>query len=376
MGVLLAHLGSTGLLSVDGESAIKKKLEPQEQPTPIFVRALMTIGAWLSAAFLSVFIQVTIFDYSNESSLPMGLGYLVGAMLLRRVAKHFFFHQVALALLVTGFILALVGVADATGYSEETDLVVLTAAALAAITYFFYDDALQRFVMPLAAAIVAAVYLWDDASVAQHWRLNIYVGLELAAVILIFSNERRRARFLPLGYAMAVGVLFGLFSQTVWREEWSLDYLDSDQLLLAHVVLRLLVAAAGVLTIRWAACDMQPALSQSKAWLRNGAVWAALCVAVLLCIVAPPGVMFALLLMVLGRGSSQRRLEVLGVLALVVFLTDYYYSMATPFIDKARLLTGSGLALLAAWWLLTRLLPKTGEKPCAVSQPPSPPAQP
>lgn len=376
MRALLDHLRSRGLLNDDGMAAIAKKLAPQEPPPPAFVRVLVVLGAWFSATFFTVFILATFFRNQQENSLAMGVGYLAGATLLHRVARHFFFHQVALALLVAGFILALVGVGEQTSGALERDAVTATAIALAAALYVLYPDDLQRFMMPLAAAGVAAITLMDHPSDGQLWRLDVYAGLELAATVLIFTNVRLRARFLPLGYAMAAGALLALATHAVWREEAILRWLFGTNIAPFFLLLRLLAVAAGIWLIRWAACDIRPEPGLNNAWWRSKTVWAAVCAILLLGVLVPPGVLIALLLMVLGRGSAERRLEALGAVAFAGFLVDLYYNVDVGFLEKSLVLIASGVTTLCAWWVFTRSLPGKGGDPCAPSTPASPLPQP
>ena len=62
----------------------------------------------------------------------------------------------------------------------------------------------------------------------------------------------------------------------------------------------------------------------------------------------------ALFLLILGHATGRRSLEVLGLVALPVFLFLYYHDLQVPLLAKSGIVIASGLVLLALRFFLTR----------------------
>jgi hypothetical protein len=69
-----------------------------------------------------------------------------------------------------------------------------------------------------------------------------------------------------------------------------------------------------------------------------------------------PGVGPATAILIVGYANADRVLAGLGVLALLGYLSHYYYSLQATLLEKSALLAAAGIALLAArlairhWW--------------------------
>ena len=70
-----------------------------------------------------------------------------------------------------------------------------------------------------------------------------------------------------------------------------------------------------------------------------------------------PGLASALLILLLGFAAGNRLLAALGILSLLGFVTHFYYSLHATLLEKSGILAVTGLALLAAWFVLRRIAP-------------------
>lgn len=65
-----------------------------------------------------------------------------------------------------------------------------------------------------------------------------------------------------------------------------------------------------------------------------------------------PGLAPATLILLLGHANGNQVLSGLGVVALLGYLSFYYYSLEATLLHKSALMAATGLALLAARFLL------------------------
>ena len=67
----------------------------------------------------------------------------------------------------------------------------------------------------------------------------------------------------------------------------------------------------------------------------------------------------ALVILLLGFANGNRVLAGFGVLALLAYLSQYYYSLEITLLEKSAVLIATGIALLVLRLLLQRLWPET-----------------
>jgi uncharacterized membrane protein len=68
-----------------------------------------------------------------------------------------------------------------------------------------------------------------------------------------------------------------------------------------------------------------------------------------------PGLGPAAAMLVIGYANGNRVLAGLGIVALLGYLSHYYYSLQLTLLEKSALLAATGLTLLAARFLLRRI---------------------
>jgi uncharacterized membrane protein len=74
-----------------------------------------------------------------------------------------------------------------------------------------------------------------------------------------------------------------------------------------------------------------------------------------------PGIPVGLCIILLGYAHSNRVLTGLGIAALLLYISTYYYSLDQTLLVKSQALAVSGAALLMLRWLLLKLLWRNGE---------------
>ena len=130
------------------------------------------------------------------------------ATLLRRLTRHVFPTQLALALSAAGHFFALYGAVLASPGRGELAGCAVVSIVLCLVLYPLYADSLHRFVSCLLAAGCLTTWIVSE----QVWPLiHVEMLAKIIAIGLAFMYRPDLRMLRPLGYAMAVSVPASLF---------------------------------------------------------------------------------------------------------------------------------------------------------------------
>jgi uncharacterized membrane protein len=324
------------------------ELPPRPLGTPWYVRVMTGFGAWLGGLFLLGWLMAlfSLVLRSSDGMLILGVSVLIAAFFLYRVARDSeAVQQLALACSMAGQFSLAFGAQEA--FHWDTITLAGFLCMLQTFLALVMAGVLHRFLSAWFAAMAGYYFLFQVQAVA-------FGGALLAvAVTWLWLNEAmwtaaRRAPLLrPVGYALALALLFweAPFSLR-WALDWHYDALRLGvPYWLAPLAYSLCVAAAaGILARRYA-----PA--KAVAWVLA---------AVLVCAAGwlAPGLLAALLVLILGQATGRRVLVGLALLAAVWYLGTYYYQMQITLLQKSGVMVATGVLLIGLRFLLALLWPE------------------
>lgn len=320
-----------------------------ERELPVYLRILSGIGALIATVCLMGFLGITgvISLKSGVECVLWGALFIANAIvLLRRAEKsgvtaNSFLMQLSFCSMGVGKTLFLVaaGSADIWRHFEIWPLA-LTLAAVTAVTWPFYRLSIDRFLSAFGVLMLLFASLFDyrsfDAAVTSLL-MNALVMGEIAAAGVIFTSGRLDRGWRPLGYA-------ALASLAVKVSMLSFGLLGDNFLLKGGLnagVLSVMFAVALIGLIGWAADGLDR--------LREGPLSLACLGALLLAALGQPGLLFSIILMVLGYARHDRLLLIAGALVMPVFIWAFYYHMKVTLLVKAGIMVLSGIVLLSGW---------------------------
>lgn len=320
--------------------------------TPWYVRVMAGFGAWLGGLFLlaSLMTLFSVLFNSPGGMVVLGLGVLAAAFFIYRVAGDSeAWQQLALACSMAGQF--------SLGFGAE-DLFHLGTVRLAGFLFLLQvalvllmSGALHRFLSAWFAALAGYYFLF------QVHALALGAAALAVAVTWLWLNEaawtaaRRAALWRPVGYALALALLFceAPFSVLNWTLDWRHENLPPVVPpwcgVLAYALC--LMATAGVLARRQA--PQKIAIWIVAALLVSAVAWLA------------PGLLAALLVLILGQAAGKRALIALALLAAIWYLGAYYYQMQITLLQKSGVMLATGAVLIALRFALAALWPE--EKP-------------
>lgn len=320
-------------LGVDPTAAAAALAAGADDDAPWYMQAVLGIGAWVTAIAALLFVWAVlyfIFDIDEPDVTVAGLGAVLFAAalwLLQVRAEGAFTAHGAIAFATAGTILAAIGI----GAPDES-LWSAAAATLpfAAAAVWQQRSPLLQFLVVSVALVVAVAAAWDE------WGRVVTditaIALPVGVVLLLYPPRRDvRAAALALLVVPELATIVALDLDpgiTLWHG-WparaihlavfaALFHLNWRRLVTPQA--RLLALAGGVLAIASAA-------------------------------LLPSGSAAALALLLLAYTLGSRMLAVLGALAEIYFIWEFYADLQSTLLTKSIILMSVGAALLLCYAL-------------------------
>jgi len=275
-------------------------------------------------------------------------------MLYRRKPDSDFASQFAFAVSLTGQSMILFAIVR----QMEADIrgISLVTVMVQAILFVFIGNFLHRVWCAMSGGLAAILAL---SAFALY---PIVPGLLALAVGAVWLNEFRWPRHAAAARALGYGlVLVTLFLVHTPPDFW---------IWTAAISAEQMAPAVGLNAWRWISTGLIGATLLWRAWefLNRRAVAPAtrtgiamLGVAFLLATLSykAPGIGISCMILVIGFANGNRVLTGLGIVALLTYLSQYYYLMQVSLLEKSLWLLGTGAVLLLARGLLAWVWPSS-----------------
>ncbi len=344
LGKVLQQLTSESRVPPDFATKMSATLSSLSTPPAWYVRMLVAFSAWLATALLLVFVWGTRIVETEVGAIIAGCLLIITAIVLRRHLDTEFFRQIALALSFTGQTLFVFGWGGEFGVTSASS----TAIVLEALLVLVFPDSLHRFISVLLAALAAVVLMYDvripDAIHALTAVLTIAVvrGWWRAHICL----TSKAANFCqPINYGMVVA-LFGVLTPS------AMFGVLSDEITFPHAYVSTVTMGIALIAL-----EIRLFLFHGARWKSTQVIGTLLgTVLFLIAVAQAPGVVAAIIVLLIGVQFGNRLLIGMAIGFLIFFLSAYYYHLEISLLLKSGSLVGSGLLLLLIRY--SRAIPK------------------
>ncbi len=332
------------------EKMAKTLVSSSEKPSiPWFINALIGLSVWMAIipfiAFLAAIID------SPSSAIVVGIVLIVCTVFLHHFKKNvLFFNHLALTLNLTGQILFIGGIGVET---REVAIGALAAWFLEIVLITVYRDNILRFLGVLIATVAALVLLYD---------YQLYQGIHLLIVLIAagavwywvaesshLTNEIMVSLYKPLGYGFVIA-LETILLLSILQGFILIPHLSWWYSTLGLTVILLL------LEYHLLCANNIPISSTGSIAILAGS----LLVAILL--YQSPGIIAAVIVLLLGFHRSNRVLMGMAVIFLVVFFVAFYYHLNITLLMKSITLVSAGLVLLILRFVFKNVFPLLKEE--------------
>ena len=305
--------------------------------SPWYTRVLMGFMGWLGGMFVLGFLGALIAALFTNSVLMMiiAIGLFAGSFAMyRAMPTNDFGTQFALAASICAQVVATVAFGNAVGQRVDPYNVAWFVAAMQIALVLLMPNALHRLLSTMFAVVALFVAAQKGLLVPA-----LDAVLAVALVLLVRAESTlvamgRRQLVEPVINGLAIALLVrGAAHVTIFGEApWFPFALQT-----AVVFTMALVAWVVLNTSRVA---MVPRI-------------AAVLAAVVYVVVTwrAPGLIASVLVVLVAFGSGRRALTAFALVALLAYLSTFYYQMHMTLMAKSMVLALSGASLLVMWWV-------------------------
>lgn len=344
--VVVDQLTAEGHLNPDTAAEISQTVSTPaaEKSNPWYIQAIIGIAAWLAAIPFIGFLSSMSLLNSATSMIVLGGFFCIIAVGLRYIIrKSIFLAQLALAISLAGQILLIGGIGWAT---DSPRVAALAVIILELILIAAYPDSLHRFLSTILIP-AAVLFLLFDLEIQETVHVLI-IALAVGSVA-IWENEVYLAvkvpanLYRPLGYGLSVSLLYVLIlsigdvfgTPLVEVYYW---WFSSISLLMILLALEYFILTSEQLKASWNITGL----------IIIGTI------IVFLPTLQAPGIVAAVLILILGFHRGNLLLMGLAAAFLALFLIVFYYNLALTLLTKSLILMGTGLALFGLRFLLMK----------------------
>jgi len=323
-----------------------------DSDSPWFVKAIQAFSGWLAAVFILGFIGLVFSSYLDNPlpCLLFGAFTILAGFGLIFTANNSFTENLGLAVSLAGQALVLFGLVQVTGLSKT--LICMSMFILQIALCYFMRSYTHRTLSTIFAMLALYLALWFES-------LSIlFYGPVLFLCTLIWMNEFRfvsqMQRLRPVGYGcvLALVVLTGTrVLSPKYISGLGINFPFIDTLALQLVTQALIAAAMLYLVVSLLKRH------KLKLFSREGIIAMVAVVGVCALSFFAPGVAVGISIILIGFANAHHLLMALGVIALIIYTSSYYYQLDTTLLVKALSMLALGVALLLGRWLLPILLP-------------------
>lgn len=314
-------------------------------PTSWIIRVVTMLGAWIAAAcFFGLISLMGIFD-SPTAILVLGIVLIAAAILaFRSITQNIFIIPFALTASITGQICLAGGLEmmlRKDDFSYNFKIIFLIELLIQAILFVATTNNIQKFIATLAfnGFLVSLLFTYQ-------WYDSIHIVLGINALILtsmILWEEKIMAHFKnvlssyqPLTAAITLSFLFLIFTKlieqnTAWQDIKIHHWWISTGFMLLCLLLTLYKVAQD---FGWSYLKTLPIIL------------------IFVPLIGSPGILAGILILLLGFYHKSVWYIGMGILALAVFISVFYYNLHTTLWAKSLILMGSGLLFLGVFFLI------------------------
>ena len=306
-----------------------------ESSNPWYTRVLMGFMGWLGGLFVLGFFGAIIGSVLENGVILMivAIGLFAGSFAMYRAMPNSDFGtQFALAASICAQVVATFAVGKLVGYNGNNDGIAWFVGLMQVALVIAMPNGLHRLLSTMFAVAAFFIAAQKGLLVPALDTLLVILLIVLARMesTLVVSGQRQLVDPVINGVSIAL-LLRGAAHVTFFGETLWLPF-----------ALQAAVVFAAALTV-WTALNTArlPMVTRSAAVLGAivyGAVtWRA------------PGLIAAVLVLLVAFASGRRALTAFSLVALVAYLSTYYYQMQLTLATKSMVLALSGASLLVMW---------------------------
>ncbi len=326
------------------ETAISKAYKKQEENTSnIAIKILSIIGGFMGTiAFIGFLLLIGLYD-SEAGLLFLGVLLVTGSLFLNKVFDKLIIDTFSISMYIIGLLLIGAGLF---GYEVNENVVAIVIICIACISLCIAQNYILSFIAILAInggfyALILMNSYYDF--------IHLYININVVLLAYVMLNEARLVSshkiisklYNPVRIGLIISLVcsyiamsisffsFGTFYQNIW-----ISSVASTSIIfyVVHKVLKL----------------------NHIHTIKNKVLVYALCALILILTVLYPPIPGVLLIILLSFLVKHKTGLVIAIIALIYFVSRFYYDLTFTLLTKSIILFSSGVLFIALYVLTTK----------------------
>ncbi|WP_190810378.1 DUF4401 domain-containing protein [Flagellimonas sp. S3867] len=334
---------------VDKEALLSTYQNPEAEQPGLAIKLLSVFGGFLASLALFGFMGIAgVFD-SDYGILAVGIGAILFAWVLNKSVDKLIFDTFSVSIFIIGVVSLAFGLLN---LNLDENIVTFIIIVIAATSLYVMQNYVLSFVSTVTiGGCLLILIIANDLYNFVH----LYVAFYAAIMGYWFLNEAKiiksRAKlsllYSPIRIGIIISFLFGLIALGV-RDLMRMDH--------NYIWISSILISAGVLLIVYNIMEVVK-MRESK---HRSAIYG-LIVLFLLPTIFCPSISGAILIILLSFLVNYKTGFVIGIVALVYFVSQYYYDLNFTLLTKSIILISSGIVLLAFYFFIHKILKENEE---------------
>lgn len=314
------------------------------------ISLLSVIGGVLAAVFFIGFLLLAGLYDSPSGMLILGFLFIAGSVWVNKVVKSLLLDTATISFYIAGYAMLLAGFFSYQG-SDNLNLLALICLILSLAVIFITDSAMLVFISVLIGnGSLLSLIISDHAYSSIHFFIAfvtaVYTYISLSETTIISKGKGFNTRFNPVRTGFLLSLIGGMAMVAPWADdEIRIQWVYVSSVILIIAVLFTVYKITQSLGVR-----------DSKQLIPVYAI----SFLVLMPTLFAPAIAGSLLILVLGFYNGYKLGFISGILALIYFVSRYYYDLHFTLLTKSVILIASGILFLVLFFVLKKQLQSNG----------------
>lgn len=314
-------------------------LQQKKKELPLAIRGLIGVGAFISCIyFINYLREAEIIDPKNSLNLlTSGVIFILAALGAEKITQNkntfwgSLFIQSSFTFIAIGKTLVVWGFSH---YYNSPWGTTLGLFLITIITYPVYKMSLDRFLSTygLLFSFWFSLISEDFPLLLAQFLFHGFFLFQLLGIAFLWFRKRVKDRYNPMAYALLLSILSIIFFSSLFPPK--IGFLKDINFNYTNIFLTL-----GLLVLLiWNIKEIKKFKKSFFIYLAFGII--------LLGITSNPGILFIMILFILGYARHDKIILGVGYFFTPIFIFFYYYNLQTTLLNKSQILLISGLLLL------------------------------
>ncbi len=320
----------------NNESAILDEYKKQNANTSsLAIKILSIIGGFLATIAFLVFLFIAGFYDSEIGLLFFGIGFIVTAIWLNKIYDKLIVDTVSISIYVIGFFLLGFGLSQ---QHVNEDVITISFLLIAVCSLIITQTYILSFISVLivSASLLTLMlsHSFDDLIHLYNTAITLILTYFIFCEAKIITTSKKLSKlYSPIRIGLIISLLFGLgILGKNWLFSVSENYIWVSSISLFFILIYLVHRIIGLLEIKH---------------LKNKILIYTLSVLILSSTVFAPAILGATLIILLCYLVNYKTGLTIGLIALIYFVSQYYYDLNFTLLTKSIILFSSGILFLA-----------------------------